>query len=53
MCKCPKVHFYEIEFKLDGMRIISKHKNCGDALSEVQFIEFEKQLEKLWGIESK
>lgn len=51
MCKCPRVHFYEIEFKLDGMRTVASHKNCGDALSEQQFNEFEKQLVKLWGME--
>ncbi len=51
MCKCPKVHFYEVEFKLEGMRTVPKHKNCGDVLSETQYSEFEKQLIKLWGYE--
>ncbi len=49
MCECPKVHFYEVEFKLEGMRTIPHHKNCGDPLSEAQFTEFEKQLVKSWG----
>jgi len=53
MCECPKVHFYEVEFKLDGMKTVSYHKNCGDALSEPQFVDFEKQLVKLWGMEAK
>ena len=50
MCKCPRVHFYEVEFKLDGMRSIPHHKNCGDPLSDSQYAEFKKQLLKLWGI---
>lgn len=53
MCKCPKVHFYEVKFKLDGMRIVPMHKNCGDVLSEAQFADFEKHLIKIWGVESK
>jgi len=53
MCECPKVHFYEVEFKLDGMKTVSYHKNCGDPLSEPQFVDFEKQLMKLWGMEAK
>ncbi|MEM2759768.1 MAG: hypothetical protein QXU32_07775 [Nitrososphaerales archaeon] len=51
MCKCPKVHFYEVKFKLEGMRTIAVHKNCGDVLSEAQFAEFEKNLVKLWSVE--
>ncbi len=50
MCKCPKVHFYEVEFKLEGMRSIAYHKNCGERLSDTQAQEFDKQLLKLWGI---
>ncbi len=53
MCKCPKVHFYEVKFKLDGMRTVPTHKNCGDVLSEAQFADFEKQLIKVWGMETK
>ena len=53
MCNCPKVHLYEVEFKLDGMKPVAYHKNCGDALSEPQFADFEKQLVKLWGMEAK
>lgn len=53
MCKCPKVHFYEVKFQLEGMRTIAMHKNCGETLSEAQFAEFEKQLVKMWGMESK
>jgi hypothetical protein len=50
MCKCPKVHFYEVEFKLDDMRSLPYHKNCGDILSDQQFNEFKKSLLKVWGI---
>lgn len=52
MCRCPKVGFYEIEFKLDGMRSIIYHKNCGEVLSEQQFSEIQKQMFKLWGVKS-
>lgn len=51
MCDCPSVHFYEVEFKLTGMKVIATHKNCGDPLSDVQFTKFEKELVKYWGIE--
>ncbi len=51
MCKCPKVHFYDVEFKLDGMRVVAVCKNCGDPLSEEQFAEFEQQLVKHWRME--
>lgn len=50
MCKCPKVHFYEVEFKLEGMKSIAQHKNCGERLSDKQLEEFKKQLYKLWGV---
>ncbi len=36
MCECPKIHFYEVEFKLDGMIVVPTHKNCGDRLNEKQ-----------------
>jgi hypothetical protein len=49
MCSCPKVHFYEVEFKLDGMRVIPTHKNCGDPMSEQQSSKFEKELIQYWG----
>ncbi len=52
MCKCPKVHFYDVGFKLDGMRTVAVCKNCGDPLSEEQFAEFEQQLVKRWGMET-
>ena len=42
MCNCPKVTFYEVEFKLVGMKVIATHKNCGDFLNEDQFSQFEK-----------
>jgi hypothetical protein len=51
MCGCPKVHFYEVEFKLAGMKVIPTHKNCGDPLSNEQFSKFDKELVKYWGIE--
>ena len=51
MCDCPKVHFYEVEFKLAGMKVIPTHKNCGDHLSNGQLTAFEKELIKYWGIE--
>jgi hypothetical protein len=51
MCKCPKVHFYEVEFKLAGMNVVPTHKNCGDSLNEDQSAKFEKELIKLWGFE--
>jgi hypothetical protein len=53
MCKCPKVHFYEVDFKLAGMRVVPTHKNCGDPLNEDQSSKFEKELRKYWGSEEK
>ncbi|MGC2668232.1 MAG: hypothetical protein WA220_03505 [Candidatus Nitrosopolaris sp.] len=53
MCSCPKVHFYEVEFKLAGMRVVPTHKNCGDALSEQQLAKFEKELIQYWGFGEK
>ena len=53
MCNCPKVTFYEVEFKLVGMKVIATHKNCGDFLNEDQFSQFEKELTKYWGFAEK
>jgi len=53
MCNCPKVTFYEVEFKLVGMRVVANHKNCGDFLNNDQFSSFEKELTKYWGFEEK
>jgi hypothetical protein len=53
MCSCPKVHFFEVEFKLAGMRVIPTHKNCGDLLSEQQLARFEKELIQYWGFGEK
>ena len=53
MCNCPKVHFYEVDFKLAGMKAIPTHKNCGDSLNDDQFSKFEKELVKYWGFEEK
>ena len=49
MCECPKIHFYEVEFKLDGMVIVPSHKNCGDGLNEKQAETFQKEFIKYWG----
>ena len=51
MCECPKIHFYEVEFKLDGMIVVPAHKNCGDRLNEKQADIFQKELVKSWGYE--
>lgn len=53
MCNCPKVHFYEVDFKLAGVKAIPNHKNCGDPLNDDQFSKFEKELIKYWGFEEK
>ncbi len=53
MCNCPKVTFYEVEFKLFGMKVVPTHKNCGDTLNNDQFNSFEKELRKYWGFEEK
>ncbi|GFN39617.1 MAG: conserved hypothetical protein [Marine Group I thaumarchaeote] len=50
MCECSKVHFFEVEFKLDGMVVVPTHKNCGDPLNEKQADKFQKELVKHWGI---
>jgi|TARA_B000000460_G_scaffold44212_1_gene27817 spore cortex formation protein SpoVR/YcgB (stage V sporulation) len=49
MCECPKIHFYEVEFKLDGMIVVPTHKNCGVMLNEKQNDTFQKELMKSWG----
>ncbi|MGE5821378.1 MAG: hypothetical protein ACM31M_02190 [Nitrososphaerota archaeon] len=51
MCDCPSIHFYEVDFKLMGMKVIPSHKNCGDPLSDEQLTKFEKELVKYWGFE--
>jgi len=51
MCECPKVHLYEVEFKLDGMTVVPTHKNCGFALDGKQADKFQKELVKSWGFE--
>lgn len=53
MCKCPKVHFYEVDFKLAGLRVVPTHKNCGESLNVEQSLTFEKELIKYWNIEEK
>jgi len=42
MCECPKIHFYEVEFKLDGMVVVPTHKNCGDRLTKNKLTRFRK-----------
>ena len=51
MCECPKVHLYEVEFKLNGMIVVPTHKNCGTALNEKQSEKFQHELVKTWGIQ--
>jgi len=51
MSECPKIHFYEVEFKLDGMIVVPVHKNCGDRFNEKQADTFQKELVKSWGYE--
>jgi len=51
MCECPKIHFYEVEFKLDGLIVVPTHKNCGDRLNEKQADTFQKELVRSWGFE--
>jgi hypothetical protein len=53
VCGCPKVHFYEVEFKLAGMRVVATHKNCGDPMNEQQSSKFQKELIEYWGFEDK
>jgi len=53
MCSCPKVHFYEVEFKLAGMRVVATHKNCGDPMSAEQSAKFQKELIQYWGFGEK
>lgn len=51
MCDCPKVHLYEVEFKLEGMIVVPTHKNCGASLNDKQADKFQKELVKSWGFE--
>jgi len=53
MCNCPRIHFYEVEFKLAGMLVVPTHKNCGEPLNDDQSTKFEKELVKFWGFEEK
>lgn len=53
MCDCPSVHFYEVDFKLAGMRVVPTHKNCGESLNDNQFSKFEKELIKYWRFDEK
>jgi hypothetical protein len=53
VCRCPKVTFYEVEFKLAGLKVVPTHKNCGEGLNDDQFNSFEKELVKYWGYEQK
>jgi hypothetical protein len=49
MCNCAKIHFYDVDFKLYGMKVVPSCKNCGDPLSEEQASKFTKDLMKYWG----
>ena len=51
LCNCPKIHMFEVEFKLDGMVVVPTHKNCGFALDAKQADKFQKDLVKSWGLE--
>ena len=51
MCECPKVHLYEVEFKLDGMNVVPTCKKCGFALDAKQNEKFQKELVKMWGFD--
>lgn len=51
MCDCAKIHMYEVEFKLAGMRVVPTHKNCGNSLSEPQTEKFQKELVRSWGLD--
>lgn len=51
MCNCPKIHFYEVEFKLAGMRVVPTHKNCGDPMTDEQSTKFQKELVQYWRID--
>lgn len=51
VCNCPKIHFYEVEFKLAGMRVVPTHKNCGDPMTDEQSTKFQKELIQYWGID--
>ena len=51
VCECPRVHLYEVEFKLAGMVVVPPHKNCGSALGPKQAEQLQKDLVKSWGFE--
>ena len=51
VCDCPKIHMYEVEFKLEGMIVVPTHKNCGASLNDKQADKFQKELVKSWGFE--
>ena len=51
VCDCPKVHLYEVEFKLEGMIVVPTHKNCGASLNDKQADKFQKELVRSWGFE--
>lgn len=53
MCNCSKVHFYDVDFKLYGMKVVPSCKNCGFPLSDEQSKKFEKEIMKHWGFEEK
>ena len=53
MCNCPKIGFYEVDFKLSGMTVIPSHKNCGESLNEDQSAKYEQELKKYWGFVEK
>ena len=53
MCDCSKVHFYDVDFKLYGMKVVPSCKNCGSPLSDEQSKKFEKEIMKHWGFEEK
>jgi len=49
VCECPRVHLYEVEFKLAGMVVVPTHKNCGSALGPKQAEQLQKDLVRSWG----
>ncbi len=51
MCDCPKIHLFEVEFKLKGLIVVPTHKNCGVSLNDKQSDVFRKELVKSWGLE--
>lgn len=51
VCDCPRIHLYEVEYKLEGMIVVPTHKNCGASLNDKQADKFQKELVKSWGFE--